>query len=92
MGPTRQAHGCVNCTLSVSADSQEPERIVYTEVWSSDDDLRSHVRSDAFRRLLSLMEESLDAPAIEFQLADRRRGLDYVAEVREDLGEAGDWR
>lgn len=83
MGPTRQAHGCVGCALSVSTESGDPSCIKYSEDWSSDEDMRRHVRSDRFPRLLEVMEEALEAPTLEFELAEGRRGIDYAEEVRE---------
>jgi quinol monooxygenase YgiN len=85
MVPTRREHGCVGCRLELSTESSDPSRISYVEDWSSEEDLREQVRSDRFPRLLELMEDALEPPKIEFQLAGGTRGLDYVEEVRAGL-------
>jgi quinol monooxygenase YgiN len=80
--PTRQACGCLGCDVLVSTGSGDPSSIRYSEDWSTDADLRRHVGSDRFPRLLQVMEEALDPPRLEFELAGGPRGLDYVREVR----------
>ena len=82
MAPTRQTHGCLRCLLSVSTESGQPACVRYTEEWATDDDLRTHVRSDRFPRLLAVMERALEAPTLDFELVHGHRGLDYVEEVR----------
>ena len=85
MAPTRRERGCVSCQLALSSESSDPMRISYSEVWSSEEDLREQVRSDRFSRLLELMESALEPPQLEFQLPGGARGLDYVEEVRAGL-------
>ena len=85
MVPAQAEHGCVGCELALSTDLNDPSCIRYVEDWSSEDDLRKRVRSDPFLRLMAVMEEALDPPTIQFELAGRTRGLDYVAEARRDL-------
>jgi quinol monooxygenase YgiN len=81
MQPTQRERGCISCRLVLSNESSDPARISYVEDWWSEEDLREQVRSERFARLLELMESALERPQLEFELAGRRRGLDYVEEV-----------
>jgi quinol monooxygenase YgiN len=85
MVPTRGERGCVSCQLELSSESSDPMRISYSEVWSSEEDLREQVRSERFLRLLELMENALEPPQLRFELPGGERGLDYVEEVRAGL-------
>jgi quinol monooxygenase YgiN len=85
MVPTRRERGCVSCQLELSSESSDPMRISYSEVWSSEEELREQVRSERFLRLLELMENALEPPQLRFELPGGERGLDYVEEVRAGL-------
>ena len=53
LGPTRVKQGCLECRLYHDADADKH----YLESrWSTEDDLIRHVRSDAYKKLLLLME------------------------------------
>ena len=89
MEPTRVEGGCTGCELALSAESDDPPHIRYVEDWSSEEELRTRVRSNRFLRLVAVMEEARSAPQLTFTLASGTRGLDYVAEVRRDLTREG---
>jgi quinol monooxygenase YgiN len=76
----RTRHGWVHC--SVSTDIESRGTIRYAEEWQSEDDLRRRLASDSFLQLVSLIEDAAQAPQIEFALAGRTRGFDFVEEVR----------
>ena len=80
---TRMARGSTGCT--VSTRTNHGVTVKYVEEWRSEDNLRDHVRSATFAKLISLIEASIRPPRIEFALPDGVRGLDYVTEVRESL-------
>ena len=85
MVPHERERGCVGSQLVLSSDSSDPARISYMEVWSSEERLRKHVRSDRFLQLLGLMESASEPPRLEFRLNGGTRGLDYVEEARAGL-------
>jgi quinol monooxygenase YgiN len=80
---TRTARGCIGC--SVSTDVANDIAVRYIEDWRTEDDLRTHLRSDTFAKLIALIEDAIQRPRIEFTLPGGPRGLDYVAEVRRAL-------
>jgi quinol monooxygenase YgiN len=77
---TRGVRGCMGC--SVSADIGKGGVVRYIEEWQTEDDLRQRLRSDTFTHLVALIEDASQAPRIEFKLAEKTRGLDFVEEVR----------
>src|SRR4051812_6641499 len=79
----RTMRGCCGC--SVSTELAKSTIVRYVEEWQTEADLREHVRSDAFLRLMVLIEDATAPPRIEFVLASVVRGLEYVAEVRRPL-------
>lgn len=80
MMSTRHDAGCVECSVWLDAEST----VRYTEVWSTEADMRRRVRSDHFTTLLSVVESATEVQ-VQFDFVTATRGLDYVAEVREDV-------
>jgi len=80
LGPTRVMPGCVGCRLYHEADTSTH----YLESrWATVDDLIHHIRSDAYKRLLLLMELGATAPSIEFFTVSEVRGLDFIKAARQ---------
>ena len=79
MPPVQLDRGCEGSRLY--ADPGESNSFFYVEEWASQEDLEREMRSERFRRLLSVMESSPVPPVLEFRFVTRTRGLDYVAEV-----------
>jgi quinol monooxygenase YgiN len=76
----RHVPGCLECALSICLGTTSTIR--FTETWRSEENLRTHVRSDQFTRLAGLMETASTPPTIRFRLPGRVRGLDYAMTVR----------
>jgi quinol monooxygenase YgiN len=80
MMSTRFEAGCVECSVWA-----EPNATVrYTEVWATEADMRRRVKSDHFTSLLSVVE-SATAAQVQFDFVTATRGLDYIAEIREQM-------
>ena len=80
LGPTHVEPGCIECRLYYDADAD----MHYLESrWSTEDDLIRHVRSDAYKKLLLLMELGAEAPSIEFFTVSEVRGLDFIKAARQ---------
>ena len=84
MMSTRVAPGCVECTVWTESNAI----VHYTEAWATEDDLRRRVCSDQFTSLLSVVEAGANA-RVQFDFVTETRGLDYVAEVRAGVPDAG---
>jgi hypothetical protein len=50
--------------------------------WSSEAELKSHIRSSCFTDLLMLMETAVEPPMLEVHLVSETRGLEFVEAVR----------
>jgi hypothetical protein len=57
-------------------------RVHYEERWSCEESMRRRVLSDAFTRLLEVLEASPHRPTVEFDFVAKRMGLEYVERVR----------
>jgi quinol monooxygenase YgiN len=77
---TRLEPGCLTCAVW-----SEPDSIIhYVEEWATEEDIRHRIRSDRFISLLSVIESAQEPPQVQFDFVSATRGLDYVAEVRQD--------
>jgi quinol monooxygenase YgiN len=73
--------GCLTCTAWTEPDST----VHYVEEWASEADLRRHVRSDRFTSLLGILETGAEAPRVQFHFVSQTRGLEYAAELRDEV-------
>jgi hypothetical protein len=77
---TRLEDGCLGCSVWTG-----PESILhYVAEWATENDMRRWVRSDRFTSVLSVLESAHEPPDVRFDFVKHTRGLDYVAEVRQD--------
>jgi hypothetical protein len=56
----------------------------YLEEWETEADVRRRVRSARFTSLLAVIESAQERPRVQFDFVTSTRGLDYVAQVRND--------
>ena len=82
--PTRLESGCLGCR--VWTEEIDESTVRYVEEWATEEAMRRRVRSGGFTRLLGVFESAQEAPRVEFDFVSERRGLDYVAEVRDRDG------
>ena len=80
MLPLRAASGFVSCRLYQDADS--PGALCYVEEWQTAEELDRQIRSSHYTRLLSLMEEAAEPPALRINWVTDVKGLDYLEAVR----------
>ena len=59
-----------------------PEALCLEQDWSSEPELKSHIRSSGFTDLLMLMETAPEAPVLEVRSVSQVNGLEYVEAVR----------
>jgi quinol monooxygenase YgiN len=59
-----------------------PEALCLEEDWSSEPELKSHIRSGCFTELLLLMETAPEAPVLEVRAIPKIHGLEYIEAVR----------
>ncbi len=72
--------GCLECSIFTEPDPSEI--ILIVERWRSEEDLRRHVQSDTYLKILELVELSQEPPEIHFYQVVESSGLDMVARIR----------
>jgi quinol monooxygenase YgiN len=84
MRGTRLEPGCLECQLWTNAEEENPGRtdVHYEERWASERAIENRVRSEAFTKVLEVLEASVETPHVEFDFVSRQQGLEYVEEVR----------
>jgi quinol monooxygenase YgiN len=80
-GATRLHPGCLQCCDWIDTDLM----LHHIEDWETEADMRRRVRSEEFRLLLEMVESARE-PRVQFDFVATTRGLDYVAEVRDEFG------
>jgi quinol monooxygenase YgiN len=80
MTSTRLSQECLKCELWTAEG--DTTTLHYEEQWAGEDAMRERVRSDAFTRLLEIMEAAARPPDVEFDFVTERRGLEYIESVR----------
>ena len=81
VGPIRSEAGCVDCRLF--QDALNPNVFQLEAYWKAEDDLERHVRSETYKKLLFLMELSIEPPMIEFHEVSQTRGMDFIQSIRQ---------
>ena len=80
VNPTEVLPGCLGCQILQHAE--DGNRITLVEEWRSEEDLRRHVQSESYRRILAVLEMSSREPEIRFSSIDEMRGMELIQEWR----------
>ncbi|WP_353064486.1 antibiotic biosynthesis monooxygenase [Tunturiibacter psychrotolerans] len=59
-----------------------PDALCFEQDWSSEPELKSHIRSNCFTDLLMLMETSPEVPVLEIHSIRDVFGINYIEAVR----------
>jgi quinol monooxygenase YgiN len=76
----RDDPGCLSC--HIYGDLQEKDVLMLEEVWSSEEDLDLHLRSDEYRNLLLVLEMALKQPEIRFNTISSSTGIETIEKAR----------
>lgn len=72
--------GCVSSRLYRGvADGRE---IMIEELWENDEDMRRHLRSDKYRKVLLVVEMAEKPPEIRFDTITRSSGVETIEKAR----------
>lgn len=80
-GPTETEPGCLSSELFQDLSDANMFRIEFR--WKTQTHLIRHIRSDAYKKLLLLVELGAEAPKVEFYMVSELEGLDLVEAARE---------
>jgi quinol monooxygenase YgiN len=80
-GPTESEPGCTSCRLYQPLADLGVFRVEFH--WRTQSDFFRHLRSDAYKKFLVLMELGCEPPRVEFYTVSELRGLGLVKAARE---------
>lgn len=78
-GPTEALPECRACWICQDVDDDHV--FTYLVQWDTQEDLKSHLRCERFRRLLPYIEMSVEPPAVSFDRIEHVRGIEFLIEV-----------
>lgn len=82
-GSTEAEFGCTSCQLY--REVRDPTVLRVETRWKTEGDLLRHLRSDAYKRFLLLLELGSEGPSIEFCTVSELRGLDLIKMARQQF-------
>lgn len=77
---TRVHPGCIGC--DVYQDLLDPVVLMFEEWWASRDDLNKHLRSEAYRRVILVMELAAEYPFVRFSEITKTTGMETIRNSR----------
>ena len=91
-GPVRSEPGCLDTRLM--RDLDDPLILAWIEEWRNLEAFERHLRTPRFRTVLAVMEMADDAPIVEIDAIQSRRGFDRIEELlaKGHAGESADDR
>jgi len=79
-GPALATSGCRSCSVYEEYDETA---IVYLELWDTEAEMKQHIRSPLYSRLLEAMELSVSSPEINYYTIAKTAGISLIGEVRD---------
>lgn len=79
LGPVRSHPGCVATRLML--DAADERTLTWVEQWQTREDFERHVRSEAFRHVLAVMDLASEPPTFEVAMVAERHGFELVEEL-----------
>ena len=80
IGRMRDQPGCMG--LKIYQDVDNPNAVTLVEEWSSETDLKRHIASDDFKKILAVLDLSREPPEVRFDTPSGTAGMEYVEAVR----------
>jgi len=71
---------CVFCRIC--EDALENNILQFEEMWSSEEELERHLRSDRYHEVLLVMEMALKQPEIRFDTISSSTGIETIEKAR----------
>jgi len=76
--------GCISSRVYQGVEA-EPV-LMLDQLWESGEDLECHLRSEEFRKVLLMVEMSLEPPEIRFEEISRATGVETIEKARSSPG------
>jgi quinol monooxygenase YgiN len=75
--------GCIFCRIY--QDVEVDPALMLEQRWESGEDLERHLRSEEFRKVLLIVEMSLEPPEIRFDTISHSTGVETIEKARQSL-------
>jgi quinol monooxygenase YgiN len=75
----RVEDGCISCRLYHEAG--QPNVIAWVEEWETEKDLRRHLKSDVYRKILAALDLAEEEPEICFNTVAETKGMQLIEEA-----------
>ena len=72
--------GCLSSRIY--EDVQEDNVLMFEEIWRTEEDLETHLRSDEYLRILLVLEMALKQPEIRFDTISSSKGIETIEKAR----------
>jgi quinol monooxygenase YgiN len=72
--------GCLSSR--VYRNGQNENVLMFEQLWNSQEDLERHLRSDAYRMVLLVLEMAIEKPEIRFDTILRSTGIETIERAR----------
>jgi len=72
--------GCLSSRIY--EDVQEDNVLMFEEIWRCEEDLEYHLRSDAYQKVLLVLEMALKQPEIRFNTISSSTGIETIEKAR----------
>lgn len=69
-------------SMRVYRDVDETRAVMVEELWAKEEALRQHMKSDAYRRVLLVIEMAEETPEIRFETIAQSSGVETVEKAR----------
>jgi quinol monooxygenase YgiN len=80
VNPTRAKPGCLLCELYENVEAANS--FTLTEEWATQEDFHRRLRSETYRRLLIVMEQSVNSPTVRFRMVSDSMGMEAIFAAR----------
>ena len=80
VGPTRVEPGCMSC--HVYQDGEDENALTLVEQWRTQADFQRRLCSKEYRKVLAVMESSVEAPEIRINTVSHIAGLEAIEAAR----------
>lgn len=80
VGPTQVEPGCLSCGISAGVD--DANILTFMEEWQTQEAFERHLRTEAYRKLLEVMELAREAPTVQFHTVLQTRGIEAIYTAR----------
>jgi quinol monooxygenase YgiN len=77
--PTRVERGCISYRLYEDIENKNVFALVGE--WKTQEDLENHIRTENYRRLLTLMDSLNEPPDLQFHTISHTEGIDLIKSV-----------